>query len=29
MPLVFIMKDKVNELSSLGLKAFAVGAGDE
>ena len=28
-PLVFIMKDKVKELSSLGLKAFAIGTGNE
>ena len=28
-PLVLIMEDKVKELSNLGLKAFAIGAGDE
>ena len=28
-PLVLIMKDKVKELFSLGLKAFAIGTGDE
>ena len=26
---MLIMKDKVKELSNLGLKAFAIGAGDE
>ena len=28
-PLVLIMKDKVEELSNLGLKAFAIVTGDE
>ena len=28
-PLVLMLKDKVNELSNLGLKAFAIGAQDE
>ena len=28
-PLMLIMKDKVEELSNLGLKAFAIGTGDE
>ena len=28
-PLVFILKDKVKELSSSDLKAFAIGARDE
>ena len=29
MPLVLIMKDKDEELPNLGLKAFAIGTGDE
>ena len=28
-PLMLIMKDKVKELSNLGIKAFAIGVGDE
>ena len=29
MPLVLIMKDKVEELSNIGIKTFAIGTGDE
>ena len=29
MPLVVIMKDKVEELSNIGIKTFAIGTGDE
>ena len=28
-PLAFIIKDKVEKLSKLGLKVFAIGAGDK
>ena len=28
-PLVLIIKDKVEKLSNLGLKVFAIGAGDK
>ena len=29
MPLVLIMKDKVEELSNIGIKTFAIGTGDK
>ena len=29
MPLVLIMKNKVEELSNIGIKTFAIGTGDE
>ena len=29
MPLVLMMKDKVEELSNIGIKTFAIGTGDE
>ena len=29
MPLVLIMKDKVEELTNIGIKTFAIGTGDE
>ena len=29
MPLVLIMKEKVEELSNIGIKTFAIGTGDE
>ena len=29
MPLVLIIKDKVEELSNIGIKTFAIGTGDE
>ena len=29
MPLVSIMREKVEEIANLGLKAFAIGAGDK